>query len=1083
MARLSQIKASAGSGKTYALTRRFLQRLAAASPEPVGAPACAWRAPVSESGVGWGEIMAVTFTNAAAREMRDRVVATLKRIALGNVEKDVPLTPEEARHRVDAILRDLGRLNIRTIDSLLHLIVRSAALELDLPPDFEPAFSSREALEPYLDLLLQQAWNEDPAYENRRELLRSIFSTLVRYKDKKGFLAGDTLSESLFSLLDDALRGQYEDVCDTGEIIELLEDCKARILTSAETLRRGMSADIYLASAIKAVQDPLIAGKKPSAYLLKDSLSELMSAAARKKGAAPDPSLESAYALLRRALVDRIIAEAALARAPFVDLARPLAAAYRDNIQAEGLLPAVLVPDMAARVLDSQDGVPAALCRLGARLSHFFIDEFQDTSREQWQALKPLIIEALSRGGSLTWVGDVKQAIYGWRGGDATLFDEVLTDPALNALESRPERTVLPCNWRSRREIVEHNNSLFSLLEKEEIARNVMSALLGKDVPPEFLEDAARRVSAAFAGAAQRVPEGADREGGLVEVRCLEAGCKAELDALVASEVTALLRELGTRRRWGDMLVLVRANREAAMLARVLAEAGIPVVTENSLLLATHSLVRQSAALLSFLTAPADDVAFWTVISGSVVLDLPDIPFDWQSLHDWCAGRSRELSLAEQFESRWPDVWKRLFEPFLSRAGLMTPYDTVREWYALCQVERRYPGENVFIRRFLEVVHAAEGRGAACLPLFLRHWQTDGVLEKIPMPEGMDAVRVMTIHKSKGLEAPAVIVPWLTSSALVSNDVRATVAGKKVALGNIKALGAPYHEEKIRQCCESLNQIYVAFTRAREELHIFRTVAASGRRPTICGGLDALWAAAGMTPPYTRGKSDSSLSRPPAGENAVRPPVPAENLPPAGSWRPMQWLPQLKVFRNPLEELKFRPKDRGTVFHACLERLVCSGNAAEDAARTVAAVRATAAPAARAAMDAGLGEELKESVIWCLEHSDLARWLERGMPEQPLMSADGELLRADLLVREDWGLLIVDYKTGEDRDAYEAQMRRYLSCLPPAEQASARALLVYVDMRRFRAVGPQASSGLETDYLSALRAVAARETSARGVEA
>ena len=1085
MARLSQLKASAGSGKTYTLTRLFLRRLAASSRRATGkAPVCAWQVPVQDGDTGWGEIMAITFTNAAAREMRERVVETLKRIALGAEEREVPLTREEARRWVDAVLRDLGRLNIRTIDSLLHLIVRSSALELGLSPDFEPVFSSREALAPYLDLLLQQAWNEDPAYEEHRKLLRSIFATLIRYRDKKGFLAGDTLSENLFEMLDDALRGRYDGICSTKETIALVEECGTRVRTAAATLSRGMSPDIYLKNAVKAMEALLSEGRESSVYLRKESLLDLMKTSARGKGALPDASMTHAYDALRSALDDKILAGAAVRRAPFIELALPLARAYLRNIREEGRVPAVLVPDMAARVFARPDGVSAGLCRLGTRLSHFFVDEFQDTSREQWQALKPLILEALSRGGSLTWVGDVKQAIYGWRGGDATLFDDVMRDPQLRALEPRPERGSLPCNWRSRRVLVEHSNALFAPLERETAARGTMAALLGENVPEEFLADAVTKVTAAFAGAAQRIPEGNDREGGFVEVRCLDAPDKASLDAQVLRETVSCLREVAARRSWADVLVLVRANREASTLALALTEAGIPVVTENSLLLAAHPLVRQSVALLSFLASPADDVAFWTVVSGDIVRQLPSVPFDWQSLHDWCVGRARDTPLATQFQRTWPDVWKRLFAPFLSQSGLMTPYDIVREWYLLCHVERRYPEDAVFIRRFLEVVYAAEASGSACLPLFLQYWEEAGATEKIPMPEGLDAVRIMTIHKSKGLEAPVVLVPWLTSSVRVSNAVQVTVAGRRLSVDNVKALGAPYYEELIRQTCESLNQIYVAFTRARDELYIFRTTTHSGRQAALCNGLDVLWNTAGLTPPYACGirPSPPPSCRDSAPMSPTLPPIALREdgeLPqqhaPGEEWRPMQWLPQLKVFRNPLEEIRFRPKDRGLLFHACLEHMTCSGNSARDAARAVARVRTTAAPAARAALEDGLGSALEDALRWCLEQSDLARWLEHGVPEQPLMSAGGDELRADLLVREPWGMLIVDYKTGEERPSHEMQMQRYLACLPPEERATARALLIYVDLRRFKAVSPHSSSALETAYRVALRTVRSQD--------
>lgn len=130
---------------------------------------------------------------------------------------------------------------------------------------------------------------------------------------------------------------------------------------------------------------------------------------------------------------------------------------------------------------------PEAFCRLGTSLTHILVDEFQDTSREQWEAIHPLVLEALSRGGSLTWVGDVKQAIYGWRGGDATLFDEVRSDAELCAVAPEPRVDILPTNWRSCRAIVETNNTLFRQLSETATAKAVLSAMLPKDTPSPLL--------------------------------------------------------------------------------------------------------------------------------------------------------------------------------------------------------------------------------------------------------------------------------------------------------------------------------------------------------------------------------------------------------------------------------------------------------------------------------------------------------------------------------------------------------------------------------------------------------------------
>ena len=125
--------------------------------------------------------------------------------------------------------------------------------------------------------------------------------------------------------------------------------------------------------------------------------------------------------------------------------------------------------DYALRCGETVTGLISAAALMGSRLTHFLVDEFQDTSNEQWYALRPLVEEALSRGGSLTWVGDVKQSIYGWRGGEPELFDGVFDDAGLTALAPDGQRDNLPYNWRSRREIVQHNNGIFGPLAQPDM--------------------------------------------------------------------------------------------------------------------------------------------------------------------------------------------------------------------------------------------------------------------------------------------------------------------------------------------------------------------------------------------------------------------------------------------------------------------------------------------------------------------------------------------------------------------------------------------------------------------------------------
>ena len=1083
MASLYQVKASAGSGKTYDLTRRFLCLLAACgAPAPAAAASCG----LGTGPSGWDEILAITFPNAAAGEMRDRVIGRLKAIALGTPEKGIPLTPDMAARWLDVILRDLASLNIRTIDSLLHAIVRSAALQLDLPPDFQPAFVSMDAVTPYLDTLLNQA---SQGNEKMEKLLRDLYWAIVHVQQSKGFNAGEKLGDIIRPLLDGILRDEFTDIASPEElesrhqqlwnrtrgliraVLDAEEQAKTKLhATSRKALVRLQERDegaFKLKSIAEPEVDKFLTAKTKRTEELLSVLEALTSWL---------PDFSRRHALLR----------SARNFAPAVQLATLLVHAMRANQQQEGTLPAVLVPEMAALVLSGSFGVSEALCRLGSRLQYFLLDEFQDTSREQWQALSPLVEEALSRGGSLTWVGDVKQAIYGWRGGDAALFDGIEAPLRLLAPDVRHE--TLTANWRSCRQVIAHNNALFSPLEDAAVARQALAALMPQDTPDDLLDSYAERVAAGYAGTAQDFSPSSP-PGGLVRVEAIDGDSSEELNTAVLARLRHVLRqELAPRRRWQEIMVLVRSNAQAALVAEDLAAADIPIVTENSLLLSTHPLVIQSVALLQFLCNAEDELALWTVVTGSLVQQGPLPVPDLQALHDSCVDRG-SIPLVQHLQRNFPGFWASVLAPFHNQAGLMTPYDTVMEWYDRLQVFERYPDADVFLRCFLEVLKNAEDQGLATLPDFLAHWQEKGEEEKVPMPEGIDAVRIMTVHKSKGLEAPVVLLPWTDATLKASDPVLMEEDGLRMVCKNGPHCGRVYYEALLRQAMELLNQFYVAFTRAREELLVFRTSAATVRKGCGSHALDVLWQQAGLDVPYLLEGGDDVLhpvqpavaeegedDTAPAAETAGADSTPdqlsggqtAVPHDPEEDWRPMQWLPRLKIYRNPLERMHFSARDRGTLLHACLEQLPLGGLSEDNIRAAVREVLATIplADGQDAPDRESVAADMESCLLWLLRLPQFGLWQRRGVPEQSMLAADGsrrDLLRADLIVPLSWGTLVVDYKSGRVMDEHVRQVQRYLRCLEQSGTTVARGLLIYLDRQSFRLVESDSASELFTD--------------------
>lgn len=1113
---LLRISASAGAGKTYTLTQRFLSLLRKAD-GAFSSGGCALVCP--DRTYTLPEILAATFTNKAAAEMKQRVVKTLKEEALA----EGPIAENSSRW-VDTILRHYSLLNIRTIDSLLSNLVRLSALELNLPPDFELFFTPEEFFTPVYEGLMDDiatherlkaaalGWGEPLENTHEPDFLTSDGAHLsacleeacrsLLFQDKsKGFTIKGKLHDSVYGLIKRLMSGKAVPAMDSAGLKAELFSIHGAMRNAAGKMRQrieleGLAASkLFLAYIDKCLAAPPYALPSVGKQAEKTSLDDCLNKSS--KGLASEEA-EKVFETLQGSVAEFSIAAAvlvpALQLAPLVDLSLEVFARMEQSGMTESRVPLARVPALAKKTLRGELGVPDALCRMGNRLTHIMLDEFQDTSQEQWEAIMPLGLECLANNGSLTYVGDVKQAIYSWRGGATRLFETAALEPELNAVSGGYNHHELTDNWRSAPAIVAHNNAFFSLLADREIAESVLSAMLPEKTPARFINSAAEDCARIFAGAGQNIPEErqkncfAELEENIsgVSLYEVEGTNSASVDALVRTRLQSLLLdELQKRWKYSDIAVLVRSGTEASLVSSWLVEWGLPVVTENSYRLKDHPLILGLTALLSFLDYPLDDLPFWEFISSGECFGKV-AGLERKELADWLArltvksGKNRP-PLFQAFKRSYPEQWDKWLAPFHTQSGLMSAYDTLVEAMRRFSLFERYPEQRAFLERFLEIAYLAENQGKSSIASFLVFWKEAGDDEKIPLPETMDAIRILTMHKAKGLEFPVVILPFSHRGRRGTPELGVfNWKGREILTLAGSHMEEEYYSRLIVEELERLNLLYVAWTRPVSELHAFLT-----RPGKMLGHFPLGKGLAALSEAYKEKYANSLCSWESIDEESILQPerecdIPSETgqvITPAEEeilfephmqgetdWRPMAWLPRLKIYRTTLKDTKFTPERRGTLAHLCLEHLILTRPdeataRAEDVERAVlTGMRFFPLPIENPEDTAG---EMRRCLEWFAALPQAPGWLAYGKREQSIMDETGNMHRVDLLAREttpEGGNLLraVDYKTGhapEGYAEYHSQVRRYMDLLQKAQPLPVAGTLVYLDERRLEEVG------------------------------
>ncbi len=812
--------ASAGSGKTYELVKQYLRIILTASRDDA-----------------YRNILAITFTNKAVHEMKSRIVGSLSEFAnpersdkslrlMQDLAADTGLSVDAIQKKARQIIRHLihnyAAFDISTIDKFTHRVIRTFAHDLNLPVSFEVSLDTDHLLMEAVDALIAQA-GEDP------ELTKLLVDfTMEKTDDDKSWDISREILETGKLALNENNRNEIahfreKSIAEFVAIKNKLSEAAAALEEQNKQL--GKLALEYLdqngidpksfsrgtfPNHLSCIRDGILKPTHKRFYEPEDiAINKNAANRAQIERLIPDwlAMLQTVY----RNGEKRDFYRAFLRNITPLSLLNTVNQELDKIQQEQNILSIAAFNAIIHREIQGQPA-PFIYERLGERYRHFFIDEFQDTSEMQWQNLVPLIDNALAgqddsgQKGTLMIVGDPKQSIYRWRGGKAEQFiglgrDEESANPFSN---KERKKISLKKNWRSYSEVIAFNNAFFAMLA-------------GEFEHPDYRELYEK----------YSYQESNDKTGGYVSLQFIaprEDTQDEESADQISRYLTATHQTIEAVRargfRYADIAILTRKRGQGVAIAKFLTEQNIPLLSSETLMIANANEVRLIVHLLRYLRNAADLESKAFFLQGISARVAPGMP-----MHDFiAAGMGHTLEL--QFE-----LWLQQFEIRLSFQDIRKKalYEAVEEIVSMFIAEPN----NAYVQYFLDIVLEREMRGQAGVADFLDFWDKSGESFSIPSPEGKDAVRIMTIHKSKGLEFPVVIFPFADEDYSRKPKDKLWVDAdqefglEKVLVDNNSAVadfgpGAAgiFLQKKQEELLDNINVLYVALTRAEEQLYI-----------------------------------------------------------------------------------------------------------------------------------------------------------------------------------------------------------------------------------------------------------------------
>lgn len=1047
-------RASAGSGKTFLLASEYLCLL-------------------FENPFKYREILAVTFTNKATEEMKERILGELKKIATGAstpysriIQQRFPSLQDGMALQAAAdkiyrtILHDYAKFSVSTIDSFVQQVIRSFAFEIGLDAGFELQLNQDIVKEELANRLFE-------LLESSQELLDWIRSIAIDrietgqnwdFRSELLSLASEIFQERFYrfeanmrnlenpNAAFDALKKSMQD------IVRKVEETMRNFGLQGNDIVQQAGLDTSFFSGGTRSFITYFTKIQKTDYKVTVTVQEARDNPNKWTTAKAAPEVKEAVASIYPALNSCLsqaldfyeemafsyqTAKAILRQLNNLSLLRILSDQLGDYRRDNNVL---LISDtqQLLRELVKDNEVPFIYEKIGNRYQHFLLDEFQDTSRFQWDNFKPLLEQSVAVGAYNLVVGDVKQSIYRWRNGDWRLLQSQVKQDIGSQLV---QEASLQENYRSRASIIDFNNTLFSRIpallqqdfsrEMEQVQDPSIQERLHSNSYFTIIEDAYKDVL-------QEKPDSC-QPGGSVDIRFFEkensqapSSWKPAAEARLCELIDELLLEKKLKPE--QLAILTRNNADARKIISVLLEHkqksgnihDYKLVSSDALLISASPAIQLLLAAFRYLLNEKDDIARVELVQANAIRQ--QVSISEKSLY------RRDIN--HQFSLLPPSLVKEK-----NRISQSSLYEATELLIAIFELDA-WENEQPYILAFRDLVNSFSTKGKPSIRDFIKWWQDDGQNKALPLSSASNAIQILTIHKSKGLAFDVVLMPYTDwklkpDKGLLWCDWQDDTSALDVLPVDIKsslaetAFAYEYFEEMLMGRMDALNLLYVALTRARQGIYILSPLPSSKEDKAMSTIADLIYEGIHKTNPFIiTGELERDLSTADKDDELLLPNIPSS-------------LRQVSLLREPAMQeqlLRLQPTEQQKIGQ--LAHLVLSGISAPDELTSCLQRMQL-----EGSINSAQLEQVNTYVQQVFEQDQLGKWLSgsyKVLNERAILLPGGAVRRPDKILAGEKETILLDFKfTQESSASHARQLKEYRDLLEQMGFPSVQAYVYY----------------------------------------